>query len=86
MSEKWIMKEGVYMEDIYNMGSQDNIVEEIILNLRTQKCKFIQSKLYKGKSGTDWKKFIDYLMERKFIYYIDVERFLQEVLKIAMKF
>ena len=67
------------MEDIYNMGSQDNIVEEIILNLRTQKCKFIQSKLYKGKSGTDWKKFIDYLMERKFIYYIDVERFLQEV-------
>ena len=29
MSEKWIMKEGVYMEDIYNMDSQDNIVEEI---------------------------------------------------------
>ena len=67
------------MEEIYNTDSQDNVVEEIILNLKTQKCQFIQSELYKGKNGIEWQKFIDYLIEQKFIYYIDVERFLQEV-------
>ena len=67
------------MEELYNTDSQDNIVEEIILNLATQKCKFIKSKLYKGQSGTEWHVFIDDLIERKFIYYIDIERFLLEM-------
>ena len=67
------------MEEVYSTDLQDNIVGEIILNLATQKCQVIKSKFYKGQSTTDWQKFIDYLMEKKVIYYIDVERFLQEV-------
>lgn len=66
------------MEENYNEDSQDNVVEEIILNLTTQKCQFIKSKLYKGQSGTDWQKFIENLIAQQFIYYIDAERFLQE--------
>lgn len=41
------------MEKNYNEDSQDNVVEEIILNLATQKCRFIKSKLYKGHSYTE---------------------------------
>ena len=66
------------MDGMNNINLQDNVTEEIILNLRTQNCQFIRSKLFQEQSVMNWQKFIDDLVKRQVIYYIDVERVLQE--------
>lgn len=57
----------------------DNITEEIILDLRTGNCQFIRSGFYKEQSSINWKNFLDTLIEKQVIYYIDAEKVLQEV-------
>ena len=61
---------------------QDNInhiVEEIVLNLKTKNCQFIQSKFCKVQSSMSWSAFLDELIEKRVIYYIDAEKVLQNV-------
>ena len=67
------------MTGVDRIALQDQITEEIILNLRTQNCQFIQSRFCEAKSSMSWNAFLDELIEKQVIYYIDVEKTLQEV-------
>ena len=66
------------MDGMNDINLQDNVIEEIILNLRTQDCQFIRSKLFQEQSIMKWKKFLDNILDKQVIYYIDIERVLQE--------
>lgn len=67
------------MNGMNNINLQNNITEEIILNLKTQNCRFIQSKFYGTQCNVNWKTFLEELIEKQIIYYIDLEKVLQEV-------
>lgn len=65
------------MDGMNNINLQDNVTEEILLNLRTQNCQFIRSKLFQDQSIMKWQKFIRDILDKQVIYYIDIERVLQ---------
>lgn len=56
------------MDGMNNINLQNNITEEIILDLKTQKCQFIQSKFYGTQCSVNLKTFLDELIEKKIIY------------------
>ena len=66
------------MNGMNNVNLQNNVTEEIILNLKTQNCQFIQSKFYGTQYSVNWKTFLEELIEKQIIYYIDIEKFLKE--------
>lgn len=66
------------MNEITNRSLQENITEEIVLNLKTETCQFIQSKVHELHRNIKWQEFIDSLVEEKVLYYIDTEKVLQE--------
>lgn len=66
------------MNGMNNINLQNNVTEEIILSLKTQNCRFIQSKFYGTQCSVSWKIFLEELIEKQVIYYIDIEKFLRE--------
>lgn len=66
------------MNGMNDINLQTNVKEEIILNLENQNCRFIQSKFYGTQCSVNLKNFLDELIEKQVIYYIDIEKFLKE--------
>ncbi len=65
--------------DTSDLQDNINITEELLLNLRTKKCQFVQSKFCNVQSSMSWDIFLNELVEKKVIYYIDAEKVLQKV-------
>ena len=66
------------MEKMQNADLPERVTEEIVLDLQTETCQFVQSKFYGGPHKVSRKAFLEDLQARKTIYYIDVEKFLRE--------
>ena len=63
------------MNDVYSQGY---VTDEILLDTQTGNCRFLQSNLYAPQTGMNWEAFLQDLQEKKVVYYVDVEKFLQE--------
>lgn len=61
-----------------NTDLQDNVTDEMILNLRTENCYFVRSRLYDAQSTRSWKEYISDLADKQVLYYIDAKKVLQE--------
>lgn len=66
------------MDKMRDAGLPEHVTEEIILDLQTETCQFVQSKFYGIPHNVGLKAFLEELLAKKVIYYIDIEKFLRE--------